>query len=110
MKPQLTSLPHTLEQILSLKIHTVHIGAKVTDFVHNILKSELSSPFTLELVDIASFNLPVFDEFVIPANVPNSLLSYMRTVLLGLPRWQSLMLMCWRLLATMPSARSDQEC
>lgn len=49
---------------------SVRIGPKVTDFIHNILKSELSSPYTVEVVDIASFNLPVFDESVIPADVP----------------------------------------
>ena len=42
----------------------------MTDFVHNNLKSELPPAFTLDVVDIATFNLPVFDESVIPANVP----------------------------------------
>ena len=55
----------------------VRIGPEVAKFVTRILETELSSPaggetadFTLSQVDIATFNLPVFDEAVHPAKVP----------------------------------------
>jgi NAD(P)H-dependent FMN reductase len=55
----------------------VRIGPEVAKFVTRILETELSSPaggetadFTLSQVDIATFNLPVFDEAVHPAQVP----------------------------------------
>ena len=48
----------------------IRIGPKVTSFIHSILSTSFTSPYTLEVVDIAAFSLPVFNESVIPANVP----------------------------------------
>lgn len=48
------------------------VGPQITDFVHKTIESHLAShtpeglSITLELVDIATFNLPLFDEPGIP--------------------------------------------
>jgi NAD(P)H-dependent FMN reductase len=47
------------------------IGDQVADFVKSTLSAEQTRiPVTLTLIDIKSFNLPVFDEAVMPAVVP----------------------------------------
>ncbi|EHK24595.1 uncharacterized protein TRIVIDRAFT_31264 [Trichoderma virens Gv29-8] len=47
------------------------VGPHVADLVHNILKpTAASSSATLSVVDLATFKLPIFDEPVVPANVP----------------------------------------
>ncbi|KAE8444878.1 hypothetical protein EG329_014126 [Mollisiaceae sp. DMI_Dod_QoI] len=66
---------NTLASIKKIAIITgstraVRIGPSVTKFVTSVLESDLSSQYTLSTVDIASFNLPVFDEAVVPASVP----------------------------------------
>jgi len=63
--------------VITGSTRVVRIGDKVTKFVTDIidrelfpLRSEKSTSFTLSHVDIAAFHLPVFDEPVIPAAVP----------------------------------------
>jgi NAD(P)H-dependent FMN reductase len=50
------------------------VGPRVTKFVMGILETQLASvegsSFSLSLIDLADFKLPVFDEQVIPAAVP----------------------------------------
>ncbi|KAL7946268.1 flavoprotein-like protein [Trichoderma barbatum] len=47
------------------------IGPQVASLVHTILKPiAASSSTTLSIVDVATFNLPIFDEPIVPANVP----------------------------------------
>ncbi|KAH8687299.1 flavoprotein-like protein [Tricladium varicosporioides] len=50
----------------------VRVGPKVVDFIHSVLSPETTSSPTLELeiVDIAKYKLPVFDEVAMPAMVP----------------------------------------
>jgi len=63
--------------VITGSTRAVRIGPQVAKFVTGILETKLSSPagsetanFTLSQVDIATFNLPVFDEAVHPAQVP----------------------------------------
>ncbi|KAF8852300.1 flavoprotein [Acephala macrosclerotiorum] len=56
--------------IITGSTRAVRIGPSVTKFVTSVLKSDISSKFEFSIVDIASFNLPVFDEAVVPASVP----------------------------------------
>ncbi|OGM47683.1 NAD(P)H-dependent FMN reductase LOT6 [Aspergillus bombycis] len=49
---------------------TPSVGPDITDWVHNILKSQTTDTLQIELLDIADFNLPVYDEPVVPAMVP----------------------------------------
>lgn len=47
------------------------VGPHVAALVHNILKAHpSSSSATFSIVDVDTFKLPVFDEPVVPANVP----------------------------------------
>ncbi|PQE17141.1 hypothetical protein CJF32_00008996 [Rutstroemia sp. NJR-2017a WRK4] len=49
----------------------LRVGSKVVDFVHKtFLESKVTPAPELHIVDIASFNLPVFDELAMPAMVP----------------------------------------
>ncbi|PQE26427.1 hypothetical protein CJF30_00001173 [Rutstroemia sp. NJR-2017a BBW] len=49
----------------------LRVGSKVVDFVHKtFLESKVTLAPELHIVDIASFNLPVFDEPAMPAWVP----------------------------------------
>lgn len=50
---------------------TPRVGPQVTDYVFETIKSNLatSSPIQIEVVDIAHFNLPLFDEPIIPQAV-----------------------------------------
>jgi len=79
---EILTTPYTMTDSTTKKIaiitgstRAVRIGPQVTRFVQKILEEQLSiSPnaiqFTLAEVDISSFELPVFDEEVIPATVP----------------------------------------
>ncbi|KAK6221628.1 hypothetical protein QIS74_04500 [Colletotrichum tabaci] len=47
------------------------IGDQVSEFIRAVLSSEqVGIPVALNLVDIKAFNLPLFDEAVMPATVP----------------------------------------
>jgi len=47
------------------------VGPKVTDFVHKILLTSPATPAPeLTIVDLKTFNLPLFDEAVTPSMVP----------------------------------------
>jgi NAD(P)H-dependent FMN reductase len=49
----------------------VRIGPTVVDFVHKILLTSPSNPRPqLSIIDIATFNLPIFNERVVPALIP----------------------------------------
>jgi hypothetical protein len=74
-----TSTPPTVKKIALVTGSTraLRIGPDVTQLIHSITSTALSplpvSPvtsFSLNLVDIATFKLPVFDEKVQPAAVP----------------------------------------
>ncbi|KUJ22122.1 flavo protein, partial [Mollisia scopiformis] len=60
--------------IITGSTRAVRIGPSITKFVHSVLEAHLSTSKTtnieLSIVDIATFNLPVFDEAVVPASVP----------------------------------------
>ncbi|KAL7912912.1 flavoprotein-like protein [Trichoderma velutinum] len=57
--------------IIIMSTRTPRLGPNVADFVHNIVKPiAASSSATISIVDLDTFKLPVFDEPVIPANVP----------------------------------------
>ncbi|KAL7923902.1 flavoprotein-like protein [Trichoderma austrokoningii] len=57
--------------IVITSTRTPRIGPQVAALVHNILKSHPSSASsTLSIVDLDTFKLPVFDEPIVPANVP----------------------------------------
>jgi hypothetical protein len=46
------------------------VGGHVAAWVHDVLKTRPSDNLTIEPVAIADFNLPVYDEPVVPAMVP----------------------------------------
>jgi NAD(P)H-dependent FMN reductase len=49
----------------------VRVGPTVVDFVHKVLLTSTSNQQPeLSIIDIASFNLPVFNERVVPALIP----------------------------------------
>ncbi|CZR57316.1 related to flavoprotein [Phialocephala subalpina] len=56
--------------IITGSTRAVRIGPSVTKFVTSVFESNPSTKFEFSTVDIASFNLPVFDEAVVPASVP----------------------------------------
>ncbi|PON27995.1 NADPH-dependent FMN reductase [Trichoderma gamsii] len=57
--------------IIITSTRTPRVGPHIATFVHNILKSHPSaSSSTFSIVDVDTFKLPVFDEPVVPANVP----------------------------------------
>ncbi|KAE8143464.1 flavo protein-like protein [Aspergillus pseudotamarii] len=45
------------------------VGTDITDWVHDILKTQTTDTLQIERLDIADFNLPVYDEPVVPAMV-----------------------------------------
>ncbi|KAE8376960.1 flavo protein-like protein [Aspergillus bertholletiae] len=49
---------------------TPSVGTDVAEWVHSILKTETTDTLQIERLDIADFNLPVYDEPVVPAMVP----------------------------------------
>ncbi|KAK7183991.1 hypothetical protein DPSP01_012271 [Paraphaeosphaeria sporulosa] len=49
---------------------TPRAGSHVATWVHSILKTRSSDSLTIEPLSIADFNLPVYDEPVMPAMVP----------------------------------------
>ncbi|KAK6835913.1 NAD(P)H-dependent FMN reductase ntnL [Aspergillus parasiticus] len=49
---------------------TPSVGTAIAGWIHNILKPKTTDTFQIERLDIADFNLPVYDEPVIPAMVP----------------------------------------
>jgi NAD(P)H-dependent FMN reductase len=66
-------LPEKKIAIIIGSTRAVRIGPSVAQFVKKTLDEAPASPAvntTLHIVDIATFNLPVFDEPVIPAMVP----------------------------------------
>ncbi|KAE8344351.1 hypothetical protein BDV24DRAFT_127120 [Aspergillus arachidicola] len=46
------------------------VGTAIAGWIHNILKPKTTDTLQIERLDIADFNLPVYDEPVIPAMVP----------------------------------------
>ncbi|KAH6610400.1 nadph-dependent fmn reductase [Trichoderma cornu-damae] len=57
--------------IVITSTRTPRVGPHVADLVHSILKAHpSSSSATFSIVDVDTFKLPVFDEPVVPANVP----------------------------------------
>jgi NAD(P)H-dependent FMN reductase len=51
-------------------IRAVRIGPQVAEFIKSTLESQNDSSIVFSLVDIKDFNLPIFDEVVLPAMVP----------------------------------------
>ncbi|KAL6867923.1 flavoprotein [Trichoderma novae-zelandiae] len=62
--------------IIITSTRTPRVGPAIASLVHSILTKHIASastsspPPTLSVVDLAAFNLPVYDEPVVPANVP----------------------------------------
>jgi NAD(P)H-dependent FMN reductase len=48
------------------------IGPKVADFIKSQLEAQADPSINISLVDIVAFNLPPFDEPLLPAMVPNT--------------------------------------
>ncbi|KAL7817050.1 flavoprotein [Trichoderma gracile] len=65
--------------IIITSTRTPRVGPSIATLIHTILKTHLSSTSTptqqpkatLSIVDLAPFNLPIFNEPVVPANVPH---------------------------------------
>ncbi|KAH8672509.1 NADPH-dependent FMN reductase [Tricladium varicosporioides] len=67
----MASQTHKKIAIITGSTRALRIGPQVTAFITSTLTPEITNhPFTLTQVDIAAFNLPVFDEKAIPAAVP----------------------------------------
>ncbi|KAM0263498.1 hypothetical protein ACHAQJ_001116 [Trichoderma viride] len=57
--------------IIITSTRTPRVGPHVATLVHNVLKAHpSSSSVTFSIVDVDTFKLPVFNEPVVPANVP----------------------------------------
>ncbi|KAK1976205.1 NADPH-dependent FMN reductase [Colletotrichum cereale] len=57
--------------VIATSTRTPRIGTKVADLVKDIIaKDAADSNIDLSLVEVAAFKLPVFDEQIIPAQVP----------------------------------------
>ncbi|OLN86235.1 NAD(P)H-dependent FMN reductase LOT6 [Colletotrichum chlorophyti] len=57
--------------VVATSTRTPRIGTKVAELVKNTITQDAKdSGIDLFLVEVASFNLPVFDEMVLPAQVP----------------------------------------
>ncbi|KAH7325641.1 putative NAD(P)H-dependent FMN reductase LOT6 [Stachybotrys elegans] len=50
-------------------LRSPQVGSSVTSWVHDVLKSKTPSGVEIEAIAIKDFNLPVFDEAVMPASV-----------------------------------------
>ncbi|KAE8157707.1 flavo protein-like protein [Aspergillus tamarii] len=48
----------------------VRVGPSVTQFIKNTIPASRANNIDIDTVDISKFNLPIFDEAVIPAQVP----------------------------------------
>jgi len=57
--------------IITGSTRAVRVGPQVSEFITKVLSSQLPPGFTLHQIDVATFKLPVFDESVIPAAIPN---------------------------------------
>ncbi|KAL7798455.1 flavoprotein-like protein [Trichoderma ceciliae] len=58
--------------IIITSTRTPRVGPHVANLVLNVLKAHpSSSSVTLSIVDVDTFKLPIFDEPIIPANVPS---------------------------------------
>lgn len=60
--------------LITMSTRTPRVGPQVASLIHSILSSDPASTtnLTISPIDLATFNLPVFDEPVIPAMVPAS--------------------------------------
>ncbi|KAK1639308.1 flavoprotein-like protein [Colletotrichum phormii] len=57
--------------VIATSTRTPRIGTKVAELVKDTITADAtSSDIDLSLVEVATFNLPVFDEQIIPAQVP----------------------------------------
>jgi NAD(P)H-dependent FMN reductase len=64
-----TTIPKKVALIIA-STRTVRVGPTVVNFVHKVLLTSPSTPKPeISIIDIASFNLPVFNERTIPAMV-----------------------------------------
>jgi len=65
-----TTTPKKVALIIG-STRAVRAGPTVVDFVHKILLASPSAPkVEISIIDIATFNLPVFNERILPAMVP----------------------------------------
>ncbi|KAB5511513.1 flavo protein-like protein [Coniochaeta sp. 2T2.1] len=69
--PETLSSPKSVA-IITMSTRTPRVGPQVAALVKSIIESnpEASSNITIHPIDLATFNLPVFNEPVIPAMVP----------------------------------------
>lgn len=56
--------------IVVTSTRTPRVGPKVGDWVKSVIDGHKSSIAEYELVHVADYNLPVFDEPILPAMVP----------------------------------------
>ncbi|KAL3426984.1 NADPH-dependent FMN reductase [Phlyctema vagabunda] len=57
--------------IITSSVRAVRVGPNVSSFIRKTLEYSSSTPSPeLTVVDVAAFNLPLYNETVIPANVP----------------------------------------
>jgi NAD(P)H-dependent FMN reductase len=65
-----TTIPNKVALIIA-STRAVRVGPTAVDFVHKVLLTSPSTPKPeISIIDIASFNLPVFNERAVPAMVP----------------------------------------
>ena len=65
-----TTIPKKVALIIT-STRAVRVGPTVVSFVHKVLLTSPSTPKPeISIIDIASFNLPVFNERVVPALIP----------------------------------------
>jgi NAD(P)H-dependent FMN reductase len=65
-----TPIPKKIALIIA-STRAVRVGPTVVSFVHQVLLTSPSTPKPeISIIDIASFNLPVFNERVVPALIP----------------------------------------
>lgn len=65
-----TTIPNKVALIIA-STRAVRVGPTAVDFVHKVLLTSPSTPKPeISIIDIASFNLPVFNERAVPAMAP----------------------------------------
>jgi NAD(P)H-dependent FMN reductase len=58
--------------VINGSLRTPQVGNSIASWVHDILKTQASSELSFEPLAIADFNLPVYDEPIMPATVTST--------------------------------------
>jgi len=56
--------------VIVTSTRTPRVGPKIGDWVKSVIDGHQSDTATYEVVDLADYKLPVFDEPIMPAMVP----------------------------------------